>query len=184
MRYELKVNRSELANGLETLRKLVKKPKPNMEAVFSFEDGLLEVYLNGFTVQAHAEGELPGLTRIPGVKAINLSKVLPTDDPLIIALEEERFYIGSLSIPCYWDNVRPRPIEIPNDAPLTTLLGVRLQYSHDDIFASGLLKPVNEAVNKRKMLVKRAANILEPLGVSLEEVERLVDDAVKRANHL
>jgi hypothetical protein len=155
-----------------------------MDAVLSYENGMLEICLNGHTIQATAEGSLPGLTRISGIRTINLSKVLPTDDPLIIAFDGERLYMGSFSIPCVWHNVEANPIQLPIDPSLTTLLGLRLQYKEDEIFTSGFSQLVNEAEGKRKMLVRRAANVLEPLGVRLEDVERLVDEAVRRANHL
>lgn len=184
MRHELEVNRAELVEGLEKLRKLVKKPKPHMEAVFSFEEGNLVVFLNGVSIFASAEGSLPGMARISGIRAISLSKAIPTDDPLTVALEEGRLSFGSLSIPCTWHDVEPNPIQLPIDPPLTVMLGVRMKYSEDEIFKSGLSKPVGEAEAQRNMLIRRAANALEPLGVHISDVERLVDDTLRRINNL
>lgn len=183
MRYELKVNRAELAEGLNRLRKLA-KPKTNMEAVLSFEKGMFLMYLNGVTIQATAEGELPGLIRITGTRAINLSKILPTDNPLLIALEDERVSIGSLTIPCTWVNAEPHPVQLSIDPPLTELLGAKLKYTEQEIFTSGLSNPVNDAEAQRKRLIRRAANVLEPLGVRLADVEQLVDSTLRRINNL
>jgi chaperone required for assembly of F1-ATPase len=46
MRHELKVNRSELVEGLSTLRKSVKR-KTKSDAVFTFEKGRFVVFLDG-----------------------------------------------------------------------------------------------------------------------------------------
>lgn len=99
MRYELKVNRAELLNGLNLLRRAA-KPKQNMDAILSFEKGNFVVFVNGVSIDASATGEFPGLVRISAAQAINLSKVLPPEDPLTIAHDEDRLHIGPFSMPC------------------------------------------------------------------------------------
>lgn len=183
MRYELKVNRQELLDGLNLLRKTA-KPKKNIEAVLSFENGNFVVFVNGVSIEATAEGKFPGMVRIPAVQAITLAKVLPPEDPLTIAHDEKRLYIGTFSMPCAWNNVEPNPIQLPIDAPLPTLLGLRLKYTDQEIFQSGHSNPLDEAERKRKMLVTKAVNALEPLGVKRPDVEKLVDDAVRKVNKL
>lgn len=181
MRHELKVNRKELLDGLSRLKKAA-KPKKNMEAVLSFEKGNFVVFINGVSIDASATGAFPGLVRIDASKAINLAKALPPDDPLTIAHDEERLYIGTFSLGCTWHNVTAHPVQLPIDAPLPLLLGLRLKYSDQEIFQSGYSNPLGEAEHKRKMLITKAANALEPLGVKRAEVENLVDEAVKRIN--
>ena len=181
MRHELRVNREQLVSGLNTLRKAA-KPKKNMEAVLSFEKGNFVVYVNGVSIDSSAEGEFPGLVRIPAPQAITLAKVLPPEDPLTVAHDEKRLYIGTFSMPCVWHNVDPHPVQLPIDAPLPVLLGLRLNHTDEEIFQSGYSNPLGEAEHKRKMLITRAANALEPLGVKRAEVEGLVDEAVKRIN--
>lgn len=183
MRYELNVNRTELIDGLNLLRKTA-KPKKNMEAVLSFETGNFVVFVNGVSIEASAEGEFPGLARIPAAQAITLSKVLPPEDPLTIAHDENRLYIGTFSMPCEWDNVEPHPVQLPIDAPLPVLLGLRLKYTDQEIFQSGYSNPLDEAARKLKLLITKAANALEPLGVKRSDIEKLVDDTVKRINRL
>jgi len=183
MRYELRVNRSDLAASLNMLRKTVKR-KTKLDAVFTFEKGMLVVFLDGVAVETPAEGEFPGMVRIPGIKALTLFQVLPAEDPLTIAHDGERLYIGSFSMPCIWHNVEPNPIQLPIDAPLPVLLGLRLKYSDQEIFQSGLSNPLSEAERKRKLLTTKAANNLEPLGVTRAEVEKLVEQAVRSINKL
>ena len=181
MRYELKVNRKHLIDGLNRLRKAA-KPKKNMEAVLSFEKRNLVVFINGVSIDASATGEFPGLVRIDASKAINLAKVLPPDDPLTIAHDEERLYIGTFSLSCAWHNVQAHPVQLPIDAPLPLLLGLRLKYSDQEIFQSGYSNPLGDAEHKKKMLITKAANTLEPLGVKRADIEKLVDETVKRIN--
>jgi len=181
MRHEIKVNRKELLDGLIRLKKAA-KPRKHMEAVLSFEKGNFVVFINGVSVEASATGEFPGLVRIDATKAINLAKVLPPDDPLTIAHDEERIYFGTFSLGCTWHNVQAHPVQLPIDAPLPLLLGLRLKYSDQEIFQSGYSNPLGEAEHKAKMLITKAANALEPLGVKRGDVEKLVGEAVKQAN--
>lgn len=181
--HELKVNRKDLIDGLNRLRKAA-KPKKNMEAVLSFEKGNFTVFINGVSIDASATGEFPGLVRIDASKAVSLAKVLPPDDPLTIAHDEERLYIGTFSLRCTWHNVQAHPVQLPIDASLPLLLGLRLKFSNQEIFQSGYSNPVGEAEHKAKMLISKAANALEPLGVKRSDVEKLVDDAVRGANKL
>jgi hypothetical protein len=183
MRYELKVNRKDLIDGLNRLRKAA-KPKKNMEAVLSFENGNFIVFINGVSLDAQASGEFPGLVRIDASKAISLAKVLPPDDPLTIAHDEKRLYVGTFSLGCTWHNVKAHPVQLPIDPPLPLLLGLRLKYSHKEIFESGYSNPLGEAEHKAKMLITKAANALESLGVKREDVEKFVDEAVRTANKI
>jgi hypothetical protein len=181
MRHELQVNRAELVEGLTNLRKAVKRTV--MDAVFTYEKDKLIVFLDGVQIEAAAVGKFPGMVRIPGTKALSLSQVLPKDDPLTIAHDEQRLFIGTFSMPCTWHDVEPKPIQLPMDAPLPVLLGLPLKYSDQGVFQSGLANPLAEAIRKRKMLVTKAANALEPLGVKRGEVEKLVDEVVRQINN-
>jgi hypothetical protein len=181
MRHELKVNRAELADGLRTIRKSVKR-KTMMDAVFSFEKGNLVVFLDGVQIEATAEGVFPGMVRIPGIKALSLSDLLPDEDPLRIAHDGERLYLGTFSMPCTWHNVEPNTIQLPMDAPFTVLLGLPLKYTDQEIFQSGLSKPLQQAQARRKLLTTKAVNLLAEFGVSRIEVEKLVEETIKRLN--
>ena len=181
VRHEVKVNRKELLDGLVLLRKTA-KPKNNMEALISFEKGTFIVFINGVSVEASASGEFPGLVRIPAIKATELSKVLPSEDPLTIAHDQQRLFIGSFSMSCSWHNVEPIPIQLPMNPPFTVLLGLPMKYSTEQIFQSGLTRSHDEAERRRKMLTTKAFNLLREFEVSRTEVEELVAKAIRRAN--
>lgn len=137
------------------------------------------VSLDGISIEAQAEGEFPGLVRIPGGKALTLSKILPPEDPLTIAHDQQRFYLGTFSMPCSWLEGEPEAIQVPADAPLTHLLGLKLKHSDDQISKSGLASAVAGAQATRVKLEHQAAHILEPLGVNLSDIRLLVENCLR-----
>jgi len=183
MKYDLQVNRADLVDGLKKLGKLVKR-KTKSDALLSLEDGMFVVSLDGISIEAEAEGKFPGLVRIPGSKALTLSKILPSEDPLTFAHDQQRFYVGTFSMPCAWLEGEPKPIQVPADAPLTHLLGLRLKHADDQISKSGLGSAVGSAQATRAKLERQAAHILEPLGVNLSDVRTLVESCLRHASGL
>src|SRR5690349_18341173 len=98
MRYELLVDRKQLRDGLALLRKAA-KPKKNMEAVFSFHNGNLIIFVNGVSVEAAAEGTFPGRVCIPAINIIKLADLARMENHLTVAHDKKRLYIGISSIP-------------------------------------------------------------------------------------
>jgi hypothetical protein len=180
MRHELKVNRSELVEGLTKIGKLVKR-KTKSDALLNLEDGNLVVLLDGISIKASAEGNFPGLVRIPGSKALTLIKVLPSEDSLTIAHDGERLYVENFSISCTWLDGEPTTIQVPADASVAHLLGVSLKHSEQEISTSGLSGAVHDAQSKRAKLERQAAHVLEPLGVTLSDIQELVERSLRQA---
>lgn len=181
MKYELRVNRTDLVDGLTKFRKLVKRKTKN-DALLSFDGGVFVVSLEGISIESRAEGQFPGLVRIPGVKALTLSKILPAEDLLTFAHDEQRLYVGTFSMPCTWMEGTPKVIQVPADAPLTHLLGLKLNCSDEEISKSGLASAVGNAEVTRRNLERQAAHTLEPLGVNLSDVGTLVEHCLRRAS--
>jgi hypothetical protein len=77
------------------------------------------------------------MERIPGIKLLNLFVFLPTEDPLHVAHDEERLYLGTFSMPCTWHNAEPNPIQLPMNPLITALLGLPLKYDGSGIFSVG-----------------------------------------------
>jgi len=67
---------------------------------------------------------------------------------------------------------------------LLLLLGLKLKYTDEQIFQSGYSNPLGEAEHKRKMLITKGANALQPFGVARVNVEKLVDETVKHLNNI
>jgi hypothetical protein len=176
----LTVNRRELLEGLKKISKLVKK-KGIGKGVLFFQDGALVVSLDGALIKASAEGDLPGFVRIGGLAVLSLTEALPPDDPLPIRVEGGRLFISKLSLPCEVDEPT-RAIQIPMDAPLSTLLGLEYIYSDKEILRSGFAEKMNVARGQKTNLIRWASNKLAVLGVKREDIEELVDKALRRVN--
>lgn len=161
MKYELRVNRADLVQGLTKLAKLVKR-KTKSDALLNLDHGMLVVSLDGISIESPAKGKFPGLVRIPGVKALTLFKILPTEDPLTVAHDRERLYLGTFSVPCVWFAGEPKLVNVPADAPIVHLLSLSLQYSAEEISKSGLSQAVSTARAKRMRLERQARHLLEP----------------------
>lgn len=176
----LTVNRTELLDGLKHISKLVKK-KGIGKGVLFFNDGALVVSLDGVLIKASAEGDLKGYIRIGGLAILSLSQALPPDDPLPIRVEGERLFISKFSLPCEVDEPT-RAIQIPMDAPLSILLGLEYICSDKEILRSGFAEKLNVARGQKSNLIRWASNKLAVLGVRREEIEELVDKALRRVN--
>lgn len=183
MRYELIVDRKQLLDGLTLLRKAA-KPKQNMEAVFTFHDGNLNILANGVSVEAAAEGTFPGRVCIPAVQIIKLAELARMENRLAVAHDKKRLYVGIISIPCTWHDAKPKPIQLPMDAPATVLLALPLRYTQQQILQSGLSKRLAEAQLHRDQLITKALNFLQELGVAQIDIEELVTKSIKRMNDL
>lgn len=181
MTASLKVNRSDLARALKVLRKFI-KPKQREEAVLSFENGLLSIELVGAGAKVPAEGEWPGQARIASGAVLGFARALPKDDPLPLRVDEGRFYLAGLSVPCSWQDSERKKIQLILDPPIHVILGLRMRYSDEEITQSGLMKTVQQAEERRDGLVKQASKLLEPLGVTPTDLQPLVDECVRRKN--
>ena len=87
--------------------------------------------------------------------------------------------IGSLSLTCVWQSKDSAKIFLPLNAPPPVILSAALKYSQEEITRSGLAKVVASAEEKRDDLLDRASKILEPLGITWEELSRFVDEQVQ-----
>jgi hypothetical protein len=181
MKNDLRVERADLIDALKKLKKLVKRKTP-AQAFLSFEKGMLVVSLDGISIECSAEGQFPGIVRIPGVKALTLSEVLPLEDPLTIGHDKQRLYIGPFSMSCGWLEGKPEPIQVPTDAPIRHMLALRLKYSEEQILKSGLSGAVHNARAVRTKLEHQAAYVLEPLGVTLSDIQTLVENCLRHSS--
>ena len=78
----------------------------------------------------------------------------------------------------------PKVIQVPADAPLSHLLGLKLKHSDEEISKSGLADVPGKAEVTRRNLERQAAHILEPLGVSLDDVRTIFENRIRNASGL
>lgn len=187
MLHNLRVNRGELLDGLKQLSRLVKK-KGVGQGSLTYEQGVLVIDLGGVSFEAAAEGDFPRRVRISGLALLKLANVLPDDDPVILKIEDDRLFIGSLSLPIqHTEEEQPGGKDeehIPHliETPLYFLLGLEYRYSDDAIIRSGYWEKVNEARGEKERLIQAASYKLSPLGVTKTDVAEMVEKAIRRIN--
>jgi hypothetical protein len=170
---KLEVDRKQLATALRLLTRHVKLAKAG-EAILRFVGGDLVIQIGGARVSARATGRWPGEARLPGSYLLAAAKPLPASDPMPIRVEAKQLYIDRISLPCIWQRSGAAKIEIPIDATPQIFRRIAREHTREAIEASGIAKVLDAAFAKEKVLIQRAAAILAQLGVSEEEVRRLV----------
>lgn len=178
-RFAVEVARSELHAVLKSLLKLAKGSE-KAEAVMTLSDGDLVFDLPGANIGVPASGQWDGAVRFPGAFALRLARALPPDNPMHIYVERGRLHFASLSIDCTVDADVPPVIELPLDPSLADLLCVYFFHSDVEIEKAGLRPMIEEAKEKLEHVVTAAHNALYPVGVTRDELHRLVREAVDR----
>jgi len=148
------IARDEWTIGLQPLIRLGRK-KVLADAVLSARRGFLHVNIANVSVRLPATGIWSGQVLVAAKTIIAAAAAPPAGDPIEIIARAGRLQIGSLTAPCV--------VETDGSD------GVALD-------TAGLDGPVHKA---NRAIVKKAAKLLEPLGVTEADVERLVDSRGK-----
>jgi len=173
------VSRSELEDALKRARKFL-KPKDASGAVFSFDQGSLQVQMVGMTFAAAAEGVWPGQARVSTASMRIFLSGIPGADRIEVRIQADRLCISTLSVPCTWDPIPTQTIRLPLDPNLVMILQLPLAYSLEHIAASGLEKMLEGAERKRDELVQKAAELLRELAVEPSDVLSVVEACIVR----
>lgn len=78
-----------------------------------------------------------------------------------------------------WQAAFRSEIELPLDPDFLTVLRLPFQHSNDRLERAGLMPRVREAQERSGRLVRKATEILWPLGVTEEDVQGLVQDLLR-----
>ncbi len=180
MSCSVRAARKDLIEALKPLRRIVRKKDFDSPAVVSMEGHALKVAFVGGAVSIPTEGSWAGEVRVPTLLfvrlAANLPKGIPAGDPLLVEVRDDRLYVGTAWGKCVWQAAFRSEIELPLDPDFLTLLRLPVQYSEDRLERAGLLPRVREAQEKSRRLVRKAADVLWPLDVSEEDLQRLVQE--------
>ena len=175
----LTIARAELNEAFRLLKKLC-KPRPDEEAVLSYDGGCLLIELGGMTVTPSATGTSAGQVRIPGSYLMGLVKMPPAGDPLVVKVENGRIHFGSSSVGCISQDAWSRVIELPMNATPAQILSLRFEYSHEEIETSGYAKVVSETEERVARKIAKAALELEGLQISADAIREFVYAQLKR----
>jgi hypothetical protein len=180
MLWTLEVRRSEF---LDALRRIV--PKSSKETlyarvVFTFSDGHLSVESIGGKVHVPATGTWPGSCAVPAELLKRLTRALPEEDPLQLKATDNQFTVSRLILPCECRATSEAAPQlygelIPANLTLHEMLKLCDQHPAEAIEAAGLAPAVAAAQQKVDSILRRAATVLQPYGVTEEELMALVE---------
>ena len=168
----LGVARDEFAQALRMLRRTVPKRSNMPEALLTYDEGDLIVSIGGAEVRAAAWGRWTGVVRTAGQVMTSLDRFLPDNDPMPVHVEDGRLTIGRTSVPCAWQETVPESVRVPVDPGLLHLLRLPLERDPESIEEAGLSEMVEHAVARRDELLERAAVVLAPLEIGLQEMQQ------------
>ena len=180
IQWTLEARRSEFLDALLRVVPKSSKETPHARVIFTFSDGHLSVESIGGKVQIPATGSWPGAAVVPADLLKRLIRALPEQEPVRLQAGDNQFSIARLILPCECHaNSETAPQVygelIPADLPAHEMLKLGDQYPAEAIEAAGLAPAVAAAKEKIESIVRRAATILQPYGVTEGELMALVE---------
>jgi hypothetical protein len=180
------ITRAELNEAFRLLKRLC-KPRPDEEAVLSYDDTCLHIELGGMTVTPAATGTWSSQIRIPGSYLMGLVKLPPAGNPLVVRVENGRIHFGSSSVACKSQGAWSRAIELPMNPTTAQILTLHHQFSPEEIEASGYTKVLRGSQTLLDRKIEKAAKELEGLEIPPDAFRRFIYAQMKldqSANHL
>ena len=175
MDYRLSVDRGHLIQGLKLVKKTVRRVRRAGPATIGFDGTYLTVEANVVTFLAHAVGAWPGNAIVNDSLVHALAAVPPVDDPVIVTCDGEQLHFGPLKVTCKWQPVSSSLLAVPVQREWIESLALKYTLPRGRIIAQGLGAELNAAERRLATLIRRVAKSLAPLGVTVSDVEALVD---------
>lgn len=173
MQNTVSVSRESFLQAMKPLRRFVKRKDPG-EAIISMEAEELSISALGVSTGMPAFGRWLGEVKIPTRFVLMLSMAPPAGDPLILEVKDGRFRIAGLSVGCTLNDAWKSEIPLPLDPTPAQVLDLLFRYGPERIEKAGLSKRVAKAEASAMRKVAAAADILAPLGVTVEDLKALV----------
>ncbi len=168
------VARHELVEALGRMARLIPQEE-SAEALVSVDEGMLSISVSGVSVSLPVFGTWTGEVRVSArfIRMVGLDP--PAGDPLVVEVRDERLYFGTtLSAPCVEQDGWKSEVPIALNATIVDVLRLHFLYSHERLERAGLAKRVREAESIAVEAIREAATPLEPLGISADDLQRLI----------
>ncbi|NLW81325.1 MAG: hypothetical protein GXY42_06595 [Desulfovibrionales bacterium] len=180
MRANLTVKREDFDKAFIQLARLC-EPGAQEQAVLSFDGQTFQASLGGMSVMAPARGSMEGQARVSGKALMALGRVRPEQDPVCIEGDVGFIRIGpGFRLRCVWQSAGSAAIQLPMNPPLTMILALPMNYTRDQVAASGLEEVFQDAERKRDRALASAAGILREFGVEPSALRCFVDGCIRR----
>lgn len=179
MKYHIEISNTNFLDACRVLRKLC-HPSKGEEAILTYDSEDLHIHLGGMSVKLLAKGRWPAQVRVPGKLLMALVKHPIGDDPVCLVVNNERLSVNQFSIQCTVQEETGRPIKLPMNPSLVHLVWIGLHYSEEDIRASGYAGAVEIADEKAAEKISAAAERLNALNISEEELFDAVYSIIRK----
>jgi hypothetical protein len=174
MDYRLSVDRQHLMQGLQRIRSTT-RPRKHGRATIGFDGGYITVDVGRAAFVAHATGAWPGNAIVAPAIVYALARVPPPDDPVIVTCDGEHIHFGPIRAGCIWQPVSGELLELPQMPAWFEGIALKYTMPRGRIIAEGRGPEVKVAERRLAAVLRRVAKSLAPAGVTLAEVESLVE---------
>jgi hypothetical protein len=173
------VSRKELRQVLKTLALSAKGKSPPHLVVYC---GVNSLYLRVGASECKIEGigYFDGQGYLPGKIVSKLLLVDMDQDPIPFGRLPEHLCIGNLRLLCQWKQLSTSRLATWMNATFMDHLSLEQRYSKEQIQESGMWPVVEAAVKDRDQRIAKAYELLQPMGVKLEDLRNLVILAIKQ----
>ena len=175
MDYRLSVDRQHLLQGLRLFGKPSRRIPKDVRAVVGFDGSFLTVDVGEIAFVAHAVGAWPGNAIVAPAVVHALAKVPPPEDPVIVTCDGKHLHIGPIKVACQWQPVSATLLAPSCQAEWQEALALKYTLPRGRIIAEGRGSEVKAAERRLAAVLRRVAKTLAPMGVSLADVETLVE---------
>lgn len=171
----------ERALFVEEIKRLARGGRRNAgEAIVSYgEEGLI-IAAGGGETRLPATGRWPGEARVLFSWLVAMAKMPPAMDPLVLEVRQGRLRMGGSSVRCQWQRKDAAEVQLPVNAGWIDLLRAGLEHDEATLEKSGLLKQVQQARRKQAMVLLKAFPLFNEFGVTIDDLEKLVQTALLR----
>ena len=176
------VEREVLSRALRVLAKGI-STRTHAQVVVTCRAGHLVFQRSGSGVKAEvpAEASWAGRLCIPAAQIAVLARHLPAGDQVMIRVQPGKYSVAGLTLPATWhDKSIGDVIEVNENAELLELLRLSRTQPAETIAQSGLAKIVADAEQRLETILKRAVITLRPLGITEEDLRKILDARVKQ----
>ena len=172
---QLEISNADFANALSSLALALPRKGQAMDVRFDFDGEFLRMTTAGVEISIAGTGKWSGFALAPLRPLALMRKHLPDGDPLTIRFTGGRFYVAGWSVPATWHDLGSAPSSLPLKPTILHLLQFKASNTEAKLVSSGLRSAVRGAEDQAQKLMLRAQDILRPLGITLRDLEQLLD---------
>ena len=171
----LEVNRGHLIQGLANVGGRSSKLHKRGRAILGFDGSFLTVEAGDVTFIARATGVWPGNAVVSVTLIQGLAYNTPAGDPMIVTCDGSYVRFGPIQAGCVWQPISAAVLDTPLQAEWLEGLALRYQLPRGRLIAEGRRGEIQVAERKLRALLRRVGKILAPLGVTVADLEALVE---------